>query len=293
MTNSKKIMWIVAGICSFSLLATLNLIRKDEAKRATESQADGTTQGISDTKAQAERGTIAAGDVNRSSDEKTTSVATLEQSTLGREEDLSQAKSGDGEQIHETKPEAMQSIGVSPSGMSAGSAVSSRTDGTSVVAADSAAVSAKNKNIVFPGIEQKQDRVMVRAVRYKTGDSDDQITVTLTVNDDGGEVDGRVWIIGEYFQRGTTGVMFMPSHDDLNLTADGKPQNPNSGITFSMRFNTEKKFVIKRPGFEGEELTAIKVGVWDKKTGKLHVARMPIKQAAKKSSTQRAKVELE
>jgi len=158
-------------------------------------------------------------DVNRSSDEKTTSVATLEQSTVGREEDLSQAKSGDGEQIHETKPEAMQSIGLSPSGMSAASAVSSRTDGTSVVAADSAAISAKNKNIVFPGIEQKQDRVMVRAVRYKTGDSDDQITVTLTVTDDGGEVDGRVWIIGEYVQRGTTGVMFMPSHDDLNLTA--------------------------------------------------------------------------
>lgn len=85
----------------------------------------------------------------------------------------------------------------------------------------------------------------------------------------------------------------MPSHDDLTLTAEGKPQNPDTGLTFSMRFNTEKKFNVKRPGFEGEELTAIKVGVWDKKTGNLHMARMPIKHASRKSAVQRAKVEVE
>ena len=96
------------------------------------------------------------------------------------------------------------------------------------------------RKIKFPGIDQNQGRVMVRDIRHQAGEGDDQVTVTLTVTDNGGEASGRVWIIGEYVQRGTTGLMFMPSHQDLNLSADGKPQNPSVGQTFAMRSNTEK-----------------------------------------------------
>ncbi len=142
----------------------------------------------------------------------------------------------------------------------------------------------------FPGIEQKEDILMVSNVRHKEGEGEDNITVTLTRTEGSGEISGDVWIIGEYVQRGTNGVMFMPSHNELKLGPDGKPKNPKAGMPFQLRGNVEKKMTVRRPGFDGEELIAVRVGVVNSATGEIHMARVSTRQMAKKAAIKRAKV---
>jgi hypothetical protein len=142
----------------------------------------------------------------------------------------------------------------------------------------------------FPGIDQKESVLMVSDVRHKEGEGEDTITVTLTRTDGNGEISGDVWVIGEYVQRGTTGVMFMPSHNELKLAPDGRPKNPKAGVPFQIRTTVEKKLTVRRPGFDGEELIAVRVGVLDRATGEVHMARVSTKQMAKKAAIKRAKV---
>ena len=142
----------------------------------------------------------------------------------------------------------------------------------------------------FPGIEQSENEIMVSEVRHKAGEGEDHITVTLTRIEGTKELEGVLWVIGEYIQRGTTGVMYMPSHNELKVAADGKPKFPNNGMKFQMRTGVEKKLTVRRPGFEGEELIGVKIGVIEKTTGKFHQARVSMRQIQKKSAPPRAKV---
>ncbi len=142
----------------------------------------------------------------------------------------------------------------------------------------------------FPGINQNSGEIMVSRVRYKPADSEDIVTVTLTRVEGQGDVDGTLWVIGEYVQRGTTGVMYMPSHPELKVGTDGQPKSPHVGVKFQMRIAVEKNLVVKRPGFEGEELAAVRVGVVNKSNGKIHMARVLTKQLNKKNVVKRAKV---
>ena len=142
----------------------------------------------------------------------------------------------------------------------------------------------------FPGIDQKENILMVSDVHNKEGEGEDTITVTLSRTDGSGEISGDVWVIGEYVQRGTTGVMFMPSPNDLKLGSDGKPKNPKAGVPFQMRTMVEKKMTIRRPGFDGEELVAVRVGVVNSASGEIHMARISTRQMTKKAAIKRAKV---
>jgi hypothetical protein len=142
----------------------------------------------------------------------------------------------------------------------------------------------------FPGIDQRENVLMVSNVRHKEGEGEDTVTVTLTRTDESGEISGDVWVIGEYVQRGTNGVMFMPSHNDLKLGPDGKPKNPKAGVPFQLRTSVQKKMTVRRPGFDGEELIAVRVGVVNRATGEIHMARVSTKQMTKKAAIRRAKV---
>ena len=142
----------------------------------------------------------------------------------------------------------------------------------------------------FPGIDQKENILMVSDVHNKEGEGEDTITVTLSRTDGSGEISGDVWVIGEYVQRGTTGVMFMPSPNDLKLGSDGKPKNPKAGVPFQLRTTVEKKMTIRRPGFDGEELVAVRVGVVNSASGEIHMARISTRQMTKKAAIKRAKV---
>ncbi len=284
MSNSKKIVIVVVGICLLSLWATLNLIKESRETRAGETASSGTeTQPEQTSNASADKsGIVATPDIK----EQPSTASSGQAEVTATPEGATGDSKAQGEQ---------QAPGVIASQKSEKKSSDASSEGGVVQNSAAATVISEpeKKKIKFPGIEQHQGRIMVRDIRHKMGEGEDQVSVTLTVTDGGSEASGRVWIIGEYVQRGTTGVMYMPSHQDLNLSADGKPQNPAVGQTFSMRSNTEKTFLIKRPGFEGEELTAIRVGVWDKNINKLHVARMPIKNGSRKSNQQRAKVEVQ
>ncbi len=142
----------------------------------------------------------------------------------------------------------------------------------------------------FPGIDQPDDDIMVSDVRHKGGEGEDTITVALSRVEGHHEVEGVIWVIGEYIQRGTTGVMYMPSHNELKVAADGKPKFPNNGPKFQMRLGVEKKFTVKRPGFEGEEIVGVRVGIVEKSTGKVHLAHISMKQIQKKTAAKRVKV---
>ncbi len=284
MSNSKKIVIVVVGICLVSLWATLNLIKESRERRAVDTASSRTgTQAEQTSNTSADKsGIVSTSDTG----EQTSTASSGQAESTATSEDTPGASKAQGEQ---------QAPGVIASQKSEKNSLDASSEGALVQnsAASTIISDPEKKKIKFPGIEQHQGRVMVRDIRHKMGEGEDQVSVTLTVTDGGAEASGRVWIIGEYIQRGTTGVMYMPSHQDLNLSSDGKPQNPAVGQTFSMRSNTEKTFLIKRPGFEGEELTAIRVGVWDKNINKLHVARMLIKNGSRKSNHQRAKVEVQ
>ena len=167
----------------------------------------------------------------------------------------------------------------------------SQTPAPASVAPQAPAVPAEKPVPNFPGIEQPVAALMVSDVRYKAGEGEDTITVAITQVDGQSEVEGNVWIIGEYVQRGTTGIMFMPSHNELKLAADGKPKFPNNGVKYQVRSVVEKKMTVRRPGFEGEELVGVRVGLVDKKTGQVHLAKISMKQIVKKAKIKRAKVD--
>jgi hypothetical protein len=142
----------------------------------------------------------------------------------------------------------------------------------------------------FPGIEQTENEIMVSDVRHSVGEGEDHITVTLKRIEGSKEIDGMIWIIGEYVQRGTDGIMYMPSHNELKVAADGKPKFPVNGLKFQMTFGVEKKLTVKRPGFEGEEMVGVKIGFVDKSNGKVHLAHISMRQIQKKAATKRVKV---
>ena len=166
----------------------------------------------------------------------------------------------------------------------------------------------KRKSAVgFKGVTQVENSVMVSAVHFKTGESADTVTVDLIQLGRNAANAGRIWVVGEYVQHGTTGFMFMPSHKDLRITPEGKPLNPKAGLTYSFDSQADptgsssvshaiskisKKFIIAHPGFEGEELTGVRIGLFDVKSDALHEARVAVGQQKKKSSARRARIDV-
>lgn len=315
MTNSTKIMLVVGTVCTISLVATLNLIRREQSGVSPDNTSN-RVGSLSSAESTAVDGVTSSGAAKTSRIAgKSDALDSKSQIVNGNGQpgtaDASDRPGVNANQQNNYGSEATATNqALVPNTASTAGSVTANQTGAQTSSQQSTAANSGNAGkdvqtqaaqqqvntakakLNFPGIDQREGRVMVRDVRNKSGQGEDQITVRLTVTDDSGEVSGLVWIIGEYMQHGTTGVMFMPSHEELKLSADGKPQNPKVGTAFLMRSNTEKKFTIRRPGFEGEELTAIRVGVLDKKTGELHMARMLTRQSASKSKFTRAKVEL-
>lgn len=150
------------------------------------------------------------------------------------------------------------------------------------------------QSISFPGIKQGMSDVMLAQLKHTPGSGEDSFVATFQRIRGGAEFVGNVWIIGDYVQRGTTELMAMPSHAGLNLSPDGAPKNPDAGVRFLLEGGAgttlSKKFIIKRPGFEGEELSMVRVGIFDRKSGTVHIAKVSAAQWSKKRSTKRAKV---
>lgn len=147
----------------------------------------------------------------------------------------------------------------------------------------------------FKGIKQSNNDVMVSEIRYAPGDLEDGFVATFQSSNGSKGFDGNVWIIGDYVQRGTTGIMAMPSHSELKLAADGSPANPKGGLRLTVSGarseSVSRKFSIKRPGFDGEELSQIRIGIYDRSTGKVHVAKVSAAELAKKRTTKRVRVD--
>ncbi len=188
-----------------------------------------------------------------------------------------------------TQPQVKKDTQMSPQGSGA-DAASKSSSSSGRVDQVTPVVAATKVKPSFPGIVQADDAIMVSDIRHKPGEGEDAITVALSRVEGQGDVDGVIWVIGEYVQRGTTGVMYMPSHNELKVAADGQPKFPHNGTKFQMRLAVEKKFVVKRPGFEGEELVGVRVGVVDKSSGKIHIAKISMKQIQKRTAVKRAKV---
>lgn len=150
------------------------------------------------------------------------------------------------------------------------------------------------QSISFPGIKQGMSDVMLSQLRHTPGSGEDSFVATFQRIRGGAEFVGNVWIIGDYVQRGTTELMAMPSHAGINLSPDGAPKNPDGGVRFLLEGGAgatlSKRFTIKRPGFEGEELSMVRVGIFDRKSGTTHIAKVSAAQWSKKRSTKRAKV---
>lgn len=147
----------------------------------------------------------------------------------------------------------------------------------------------------FKGIKQANNDVMVSEIKYSPGDSEDGFVATFQSGGGAKGFDGNVWIIGDYVQRGTTGIMAMPSHSELKLAADGSPANPKGGLRLTVSGgrseSVSRKFSVKRPGFDGEELSQIRIGIYDRSTGKVHIAKVSAAELAKKRSTKRVRVD--
>jgi hypothetical protein len=147
----------------------------------------------------------------------------------------------------------------------------------------------------FKGIKQSNNDVMVSEIKYTPGDLEDGFVATFQSAGGAKGFDGTVWIIGDYVQRGTTGIMAMPSHSELNLAADGSPSNPKGGLRLTVSGarseSVSRKFSIKRPGFDGEELSQIRIGIYDRSTSKVHIARVSAAELAKKRTTKRVRVD--
>ncbi len=173
--------------------------------------------------------------------------------------------------------------------------INSPTDGVNKPVDGQAPITeAPQQSISFPGIKQGMSDVMLAQLRHTPGNGEDSFSATFQRIRGGAEFVGNVWIIGDYVQRGTTELMAMPSHAGLNLSPDGAPKNPDAGVRFLLEGSAgttiSKRFTIKRPGFEGEELSMVRVGIFDRKSGTTHIAKVSASQWSKKRSTKRAKV---
>jgi hypothetical protein len=142
----------------------------------------------------------------------------------------------------------------------------------------------------FPGIIQSENGVMVSDVNYRAGEGEDSIIVTLTQVHGADKRSGKLWVIGEYVQRGTTGIMFMPSHKDLKLASDGTPSNPKIGTAYQLTTVVKTSVTVRKPGFEGEELVGVRIGVLDGASGEVHYAKISMKHIQKRPVIKRIKV---
>ncbi len=145
----------------------------------------------------------------------------------------------------------------------------------------------------FPGITQAENKIMVSDVRYEGGEGQDQIIVTLTQVEGTEKKTGTLWVIAEYIQRGTTGTMYMPSHKELKLSPDGQPKNSKTGTAFALSTSVKKLLTIIKPGFEGEELTGVRVGVVDHDSSEVHVAKISMKRILKRPTIKRVKLNVD
>ena len=142
----------------------------------------------------------------------------------------------------------------------------------------------------FPGITQAENDVMVSDVNYKGGEGEDYIIVTLTQVHGAEKKSGKLWVIGEYVQRGTTGIMFMPSHKEMKLAPDGTPNNPKIGNAYQLKTVVKTSVTVRKPGFEGEELMGVRIGVVDGASGVVHYAKISMKHIQKRPVIKRIKV---
>lgn len=146
----------------------------------------------------------------------------------------------------------------------------------------------------FPGIKQEMSDVMLAQLSHQPGNGEDSFVAIFQRIRGQGEFNGNAWIIADYVQRGTTEMMAMPSHADLHLTPDGAPKNPRTGVRLVLEdgvgHRLSKRFTIKRPGFEGEEISAVRVGIFDRDHGKIHIAKVSAIQWNKKRALKRARV---
>jgi len=148
--------------------------------------------------------------------------------------------------------------------------------------------------VAFPGIKQEMGDVMLAQISHQPGSDEDSFVAIFQRVRGQGEFNGSVWIIADYVQRGTTEMMAMPSHADLHLTPQGAPKNPRTGARLVLEgavgSRLSKRFTIKRPGFEGEELSGVRVGIFDRALGNIHIAKVSATQWNKKRSLKRARV---
>lgn len=146
----------------------------------------------------------------------------------------------------------------------------------------------------FPGIKQEVGDVMISNLKHTPGNAEDLFVVEFRRIKGRGNFHGNAWLIGDYVQRGTTEPMSMASHQDLGLAAEGTPRNPKVGIRVTIDSEiglpVSKKFTIKRPGFEGEELLSVRVGLFDRASGKLHIAKVSASRLVNKLKRPRAKI---
>lgn len=181
------------------------------------------------------------------------------------------------------------------SGSQAGESLSTDQSRRDMQAPSQGSITSPPAQRSFKGIKQANNDVMVSEIKYDPGDSEDGFVATFQSGGGAKAFDGNVWIIGDYVQRGTTGIMAMPSHSELKIEADGSPANPKGGLRLTVSGarseSVSRKFSIKRPGFDGEELSQIRIGIYDRSTGKVHVAKVSAAELAKKRSTKRVKVD--
>ena len=146
----------------------------------------------------------------------------------------------------------------------------------------------------FPGIKQEIGDVMLAQLQHIPGSGEDTFVATFQRVRGSREFSGSAWLIADYVQRGTTELMAMPSHDELKLATDGTPRNLSAGVRFVIEdapgVRVSKKFNVKRPGFEGEELAFVRVGIVDRSNKRVNVAKVSASQLNKKRTLKRAKV---
>ena len=199
---------------------------------------------------------------------------------------------GAQQEIHPTEDGAKTAIDVNGSQIAPNTALTKSREATAKEL--STAKGDVSRNISFPGIKQEKNPIMLSALDYIPGDEKDSFVATFKRVDQKHDGHATVWLIAEYVQRGTTGIMTMASHDGLKLNAAGVPQNSSVGsrVVFDgLRGELIRKtFSITRPGFEGEELTAVRIGIFDSGTAKLHIARVSAIQLMKNRSKKRATV---
>lgn len=246
-------------------------------------------------------------DEQRSLHDMTTEVArqdlsSVEASRVADNSDAGKLVTGENEQppaveagVPNDSLETVNEKSVDPSGsqsLSKGGQMKSRVADTAAAITSQGSVS---KKISFPGIKQDGNFLMLAALDYIPGDDEDSFVATFKrVEQEYDRDEVTVWLIADYVQRGTTQIMAIPSHPGLKLNPAGAPQNTAAGsrVVFadSRSQLTSKKFSLRRPGFEGEEISGVRVGIFDRQTSKLHMARVSGANLMRKNPKKRARV---